>query len=96
MSQIMDNWWVRLANYGQLVGQALTAGGSGMFAHPHPHVTQTCFCWKGVSNFLWWRFSSLNLLIIVFYLPTGALIFAPQEDQQLSQAVARNIPTPRK
>jgi len=44
MSQIMDNWWVRLANYGQLVGQALTAGGSGMFAHPHPHVTQTCFC----------------------------------------------------
>jgi len=22
MSQIMDNWWVRLANYGQLVGQA--------------------------------------------------------------------------
>ena len=43
-----------------------------------------CFYRKWTSYFSWWRFSLLNFLIIVFYLPTEPLVFVSQVDQQLS------------
>jgi len=60
------------------------------------HMWGIRFSRKWISKFLWWRFCFLNLLIIVFYLWTGALVFVRQADQQQPWSAGKRHTSRRK